>query len=125
WASFVLSCTLFCIEDAGGGRRMLKSVGMLMMAVMLAAAVFGGCGAGAEGMAAGISETGFEPPEEIVLSDRTLTYQYTDEIPIGREAVGAGKRNAVSRTSYFYTDEEANEYVYDTAGRVKGYLNLS
>lgn len=104
---------------------MLKRIGALTLAAMFSATVFGGCGAGAEGMAAGISETGFEPPEEIVLSDRTLTYQYTDEIPIGREAVGAGKRNAVSRTSYFYTDEEANEYVYDTAGRVKGYLNLS
>ena len=104
---------------------MLKRVGMLMMAVMLAAAVFSGCGAGAEGTAAVVSETGFEPPEEISLSDRTLTYQYTDEIPIGREAVGAGKRNAVSCTAYSYTDEGANEYVYDTAGRVKGYLNLS
>lgn len=104
---------------------MLKRVGMLMMAVMLAAAVFSGCGAGAEGTAAVVSETGFEPPEEISLSDRTLTYQYTDEIPIGREAVGAGKQNAVSCTAYSYTDEGANEYVYDTAGRVKGYLNLS
>lgn len=104
---------------------MLKRVGILMLAAMFSAIVFGGCGAGAEGTAAVVSETGFEPPEEISLSDRTLTYQYTDEIPIGREAVGAGKRNAVSRTSYFYTDEEANEYVYDTAGRVKGYLNLS
>ena len=104
---------------------MLKRVGILMLAAMFSAIVFGGCGAGAEGTAAVVSETGFEPPEEIFLSDRTLTYQYTDEIPIGREAVGTGKRNAVSRTSYFYTDEEANEYVYDTAGRVKGYLNLS
>ena len=104
---------------------MLKRIGMLMMSVMLAAAVFSGCGAGAEGTAAVVSETGFEPPEEISLSDRTLTYQYTDEIPIGREAVGAGKQNAVSCTAYSYTDEGANEYVYDTAGRVKGYLNLS
>lgn len=104
---------------------MLKRVGILMLAAMFSAIVFGGCGAGAEGTAAVVSETGFEPPEEIVLSDRTLTYQYTDEIPIGREAVGAGKQNAVSCTAYSYTDEGANEYVYDTAGRVKGYLNLS
>ncbi len=104
---------------------MLKRVGILMLAAMFSAIVFGGCGAGAEGTAAVVSETGFEPPEEISLSDRTLTYQYTDEIPIGREAVGAGKQNAVSCTAYSYTDEGANEYVYDTAGRVKGYLNLS
>ena len=104
---------------------MLKRIGALTLAAMFSAIVFGGCGAGAEGTAAVVSETGFEPPEEIVLSDRTLTYQYTDEIPIGREAVGAGKQNAVSCTAYSYTDEGANEYVYDTAGRVKGYLNLS
>ena len=104
---------------------MLKRIGALMLAAMFSAIVFGGCGAGAEGTAAVVSETGFEPPEEIFLSDRTLTYQYTDEIPIGREAVGAGKQNAVSCTAYSYTDEGANEYVYDTAGRVKGYLNLS
>ena len=104
---------------------MLKRIGALMLAAMFSAIVFGGCGAGAEGTAAVVSETGFEPPEEISLSDRTLTYQYTDEIPIGREAVGAGKQNAVSCTAYSYTDEGANEYVYDTAGRVKGYLNLS
>ena len=104
---------------------MLKRVGILMLAAMFSAIVFSGCGAGAEGMAAVVSETGFEPPEEISLSDRTLTYQYTDEIPIGREAVGAGKQNAVSCTAYSYTDEGANEYVYDTTGRVKGYLNLS
>lgn len=104
---------------------MLKRIGALTLAAMFSATVFGGCGAGAEGMAAGISETGFEPPEEIVLSDRTLTYQYTDEIPIGREAVGAGKQNAVSRVSYSYTDEQSNEYVFDATGRVKGYLNLS
>ena len=104
---------------------MLKRVGILMLAAMFSAIVFGGCGAGAEGTAAVVSETGFEPPEEISLSDRTLTYQYTDEIPIGREAVGAGKQNAVSCTAYSYTDEGANEYVYDTTGRVKGYLNLS
>lgn len=104
---------------------MLKRIGALTLAAMFSAIVFGGCGAGTEGMAAGVSETGFEPPEEIVLSDRTLTYQYTDEIPIGREAVGAGKQNAVSRVSYSYTDEQSNEYVFDATGRVKGYLNLS
>lgn len=37
---------------------MLKRIGMLMMSVMLAAAVFSGCGAGAEGTAAVVSETG-------------------------------------------------------------------
>lgn len=104
---------------------MLKSVGMLMMAVMLAAAVFSGCGAGAEGMEAVVSKTGFEPPEKISLSDRMLTYQYTNEIPVNKEATSAGKQNAVSRVSYSYTDEQSNEYVFDATGRVKGYLNLS
>ena len=101
---------------------MLKRIGMLMLAAMLSAAVFGGCGAGAETV---VSKTGFEPPEEIFLSDRTLTYQYTDEMPVNTEATSVGKRNTVSRVSYSYTDEQSNEYVYDTAGRIKGYLNLS
>lgn len=104
---------------------MLKRIGALTLAAMFSAIVFGGCGAGAKGTAAVVSETGFEPPEEISLSDRTLTYQYTDEMPVNKEATSVGGLNTVSRVSYCYTDEEANEYVYDTAGRVKEYLNLS
>lgn len=101
---------------------MLKRIGMLMLAAMLSAAIFGGCGAGAETV---VSKTGFEPPEKISLSDRMLTYQYTNEIPVNKEATSAGKQNAVSRVSYSYTDEQSNEYVFDATGRVKGYLNLS
>lgn len=101
---------------------MLKRIGALTLAAMFSAIVFGGCGAGAETV---VSKTGFEPPEKISLSDRMLTYQYTNEIPVNKEATSAGKQNAVSRVSYSYTDEQSNEYVFDATGRVKGYLNLS
>ena len=106
---------------------MLKSVGMLMMAVMLAAAVFSGCGAGAEGTAAGVSETGFEPPEEIITENeqgepQTWSYQYSTKIPadMGKTNIGGA---ALENVTYYYTDQNGYEIGVDTAGRVVSYYD--
>ena len=107
---------------------MLKRVGMLMMAVMLAAAVFSGCGAGAEGTAAGVSETGFEPPEEIITENeqgepQTWSYQYSTKIPadIGKTNIGGA---ALENVTYYYTDQNGYEIGVDTAGRVVSYYDV-
>ena len=78
---------------------MLKRVGILMLAAMFSAIVFGGCGAGAEGTAAVVSETGFEPPEEII-TDRTRRTAYV-EINIGRIPADIGKTKWGRCTSIF------------------------
>ena len=95
---------------------MLKRVGILMLAAMFSAIVFGGCGAGAEGTAEpvetvisemGIGETYFDPPEQVTIQieerDKTYTweYQYTADIrwilPIQISGGSAG--SAISPTT--------------------------
>ena len=67
----------------------------------------------------------YAPPNIVPSASIPLTYQYTTEVPANRPAITAQNQESVIRTSYYYTDDAENEYVFDTEGRVRGYTNLS
>ena len=75
-------------------KRWLKMAAALCVAAVFAA-MAGGCGAGAEGTAAVVSETGFEPPEEIITANeqgepQTWTYQHMTTTPARGFSVDIG-----------------------------------
>ena len=65
----------------------------------------------------GVGSTFYDPPEIIPLSEHPLTYHYTAEIPANKNAVNI-QQTFVNRTSYYYTNQINNEFVYDNKGRI-------
>ena len=115
---------------------MLKRVGILMLAAMFSAIVFGGCGAGAEGTAEpvetvisemGIGETYFDSPEQVTIQieerDKTYTweYQYTADIPLDVSDINIGGFSDLRNISYSYENEDGCELQVDEQGRIIGY----
>ena len=115
---------------------MLKRIGVLTLAAMLSAAVFGGCGAGAEGTAEpvetviselGIGETYFDPPEQVTIQieerDKTYTweYQYTADIPLDFADTNIGGFNGLSDITHYYKNNDGCELRVDDQGRIIGY----
>ena len=98
------------------------------ISMLLAAAILSGCSATAEMGSSQvetiISETGsgetyFDPPETMPLSDGTLTYQYTAELP----GVIDESPNAEVRINYYYAAPSESLYTFDAFGRLVGYIN--
>ena len=106
---------------------MLKRVGILMLAAMFSAIVFSGCGAGAEGMGAVVSETGFEPPEKIITENeqgepQTWTYQHMTTTPARGFSVDIGGAD-VEEVSYYYQDNSGYQIRIDENGRIRSYTS--
>lgn len=107
---------------------MLKRIGALTLAAMFSAIVFGGCGAGAEGMAAVVSEIRLRAARKKSLrrmnkeNRQTWSYQYSTKIPadIGKTNIGGA---ALENVTYYYTDQNGYEIGVDTAGRVVSYYD--
>ena len=100
---------------------MLKRVGILMLAAMFSAIVFGGCG----GRGGRDGSRGFRnrlrAAEEIITENeqgepQTWSYQYSTKIPadMGKTNIGGA---ALENVTYYYTDQNGYEIGVDTAGR--------